>query len=323
VFNHKIIAFAVSVAVTLGFIYVLLTDQVITDLRVLLPQVDPPYVIAAFCVGPVVQYLRAWRFSHLIHGAGLPTFPLYRIATYLVFFNYLLPFRTGELSFPLMVKRTLNVNFVTGLGILLISRAIDFIFLIGVGALVAMVILDPGFGVQSLSRMVLAIAVIFVVTAPFLSNIVKGRFLKFMERWRSIYDKILQLAQALEQINTAKSYFHFLGLTLLIWMLQFLLSFFCLRAVVPEVGILPAILAGVAAMLALSLPINGVAGIGPIHAVWALTLRATDIDWSAGIASAVVFHVVAVAGAAILTGVVTFVPYGYAFARQLWRRLDR
>ena len=93
--RRQVVTTLFSLAITGGVLYLLLTDQVVADLRALLPQVDLRYIAAALGVGPIIQYLRAWRFTRLLWprdaAAGRPTMAMYRVSTFLLLFNYLLP----------------------------------------------------------------------------------------------------------------------------------------------------------------------------------------------------------------------------------------
>src|SRR5262245_59047987 len=101
----------------------------------LLAGAGPLPVLAAFALVALVQWLRAWRFAVMMTGRlALPGAALTRIAFQLNFWNFLLPLRLGELSYPVLMKRHLGYGLVHSTGVLLIARLFD---LATVGAILA------------------------------------------------------------------------------------------------------------------------------------------------------------------------------------------
>ena len=291
--RRQVVTTLFSLAITGGVLYLLLTDQVVADLRALLPQVDLRYIAAALGVGPIIQYLRAWRFTRLLWprdaAAGRPTMAMYRVSTFLLLFNYLLPFRAGELSFPLMVKQRFGVDLTSSVGVLVVSRVLDLLVIVATCAIAAVVVIIDRPGLVRLALAVAVAAVVALAVTPWLAG-VSQRFLPpLVGRWPKPAELLGRLLQGLHRIARARDYLPVLALTVTIWLLQFVFCLFCLRAVVDDAGYWQGMFAGATALLAWSLPINGVAGVGPVQAAWAFAAQLGGIDWSAGIASALLF----------------------------------
>ena len=82
-----------------------------------------------------VQWLRAWRF-HIMTSArpALPETALVRITFQLNFLNFVLPFRLGELSYPVLMRRAYGQPLLSAAGVLMLARLFD---LCTVGAILA------------------------------------------------------------------------------------------------------------------------------------------------------------------------------------------
>ena len=92
--------------------------------------------------------------------------------------------------------------------------------------------------------------------------------------------------------------------TTLIWVFLSLLYYWAARIALPELSYFQALLAATAASLSFALPINGVAGIGPMQAAWAYALASTGVAWDTGIASALICHSALLIGSILLSGLV-------------------
>src|SRR5258705_13393429 len=79
-----------------------------------------------FVLSAGVQWLRAWRFAIMTRGdLALPDAQLVRIAFQLNFFNFILPFRLGELSYPVQMRRICGQPLLSAAGVLILARLFD------------------------------------------------------------------------------------------------------------------------------------------------------------------------------------------------------
>ena len=86
----------------------------------------PAPLLFALLLVPLIQWLRAWRFGLMMSGSPQrPERLLIRTAVLLNLFNYLLPFRVGEASFPILMKRHYGMDYSRAAGILILVRLMD------------------------------------------------------------------------------------------------------------------------------------------------------------------------------------------------------
>jgi hypothetical protein len=122
-----------ALAVSAVCLWFLLTPQIVASFARVLAQASPLPLLAAFALVALVQWLRAWRFAVMMTGRlALPGAALTRIAFQLNFWNFLLPLRLGELSYPVLMNRHLGYGLLHATGVLLIARLFD---LAAVGAI--------------------------------------------------------------------------------------------------------------------------------------------------------------------------------------------
>lgn len=292
----------VSIVVSAALIALLLRGETLGDVRRILPEIRWEYAVAAILVGPLVQYLRAWRFERLMFGkAGAPTFAMFRITTYLNFFNYVLPFRIGEASFPVLMKREYGESFANTLGLLLLVRVGDLIIVIGLGGL-ALMITGPKLTV-ALGGALLAGALVMLgglLVMPVSAAGALGR--RLGSHAELFLSGLLSLSRQRDRLP-------FVLLTTALWLVQFAASYLCLLAFGAGFDYLQGIIAGAAATLSFSLPINGIAGIGPAQAAWAYALDILGVDFGLAVGSAILFGVVIFVSITAQTVLVTLAHY--------------
>jgi len=80
----------------------------------------------AFAVYIANYILRTFRFQELIYTQKAPFLQLMGVTSLYGMFNYLLPARTGEISYLVLLNRRLNVSLVESTSTLLASRFLDF-----------------------------------------------------------------------------------------------------------------------------------------------------------------------------------------------------
>ena len=104
----------------------LVSDPVVVAFTAALHRARIWDLAAAWALFPIIQWLRAWRFSLLITGrVEGSSWRMFAITSRLLLFNYLLPFKLGEISFPLMAQRTFGIDFLRATGVLIVVRVMD------------------------------------------------------------------------------------------------------------------------------------------------------------------------------------------------------
>ncbi len=292
-----------AAAVTAAALYFLLTDAVVAALAAAVDNADLPRLAAALALVPLIQWLRAWRFGVLISGRlAMPDRDLIGIAALLNMFNFVLPFRIGEASFPIMMKRARGLGFARSTGILILVRLMDLCATTAILFGGAAAIYDAP--VHGWSRPAFvgaaAAAAVALLALPASGLIVHDgttRLLRSMPRALTLLDHLLSGATTLRRPPQQAA---MAALTLAIWGLHSLIAFLAATAAVPGLPFPEVMVAGAAANLAFALPISGIAGLGPAQAAWATALRLAGEAWEPAIVSALSGYAVVLAGAVIL-----------------------
>ena len=288
-----------TLAVSAACLWLLLTPEVVASLARLAIQADPLPVLAAFALVALVQWLRAWRFAVMLTGRlALPGVALTRIAFQLTFWNFLLPLRLGELSFPVLMQRRLGYGLLHSGGVLLLARLFD---LATVGAILlgAAAALDvwPGTG-----RALLALGALGLGLAP-LGLAVGGLALRpHLARLPRVGDAVSRLTAGFEAIGGYGAGLAAVGLSLGVWLLFGLAAVLVAGAMVATVSPAAAMLGAAAGNVAFALPINGIAGIGPPQAAWVAATTWVGVPWDDAVVSALALHAVVLANAIVCGG---------------------
>ncbi len=155
--KNKKILFLIAILVLLVFIYILKVKYGLDSFEKIL-NVDLKYLITAFFLYYLTYIFRAFRFFLIIE---LDFLALFQATSYQTFLNNLIPFRLGELSFPLFLKKYYNFDFGKSTYWLVIMRFFDLFSLFMLGTL---------FYFKAYRSLLLLVFSIFIVVAYFVSN---------------------------------------------------------------------------------------------------------------------------------------------------------
>lgn len=293
---RRLLATAAAALLTGLSLWWLLTDDVTARIGPAIATADPLRLGLAFLTFPVVQWLRAWRFHLLLRGdPGRPELPLLGISFRLVFFNFVLPFKLGELSFPVMARTTLGVDYAHSLGVLACARLLD---LVVVGALItacAALLVDLPAALQALLIAVLALLLIFPPLAFGHGHLL----LRLTTSRPRVHDLLERLLFGFSSLRSPPLRALVMGQTFLIWLAHALLGWLAASAVI-RIGIGEAIFAAASSNLAFAIPATAIAGLGPPQAAWVAALDLTGLPFEAAVVSALTGYAV------ILTAVLAF-----------------
>lgn len=252
----------------------------------------------AFALVPVIQAFRAWRFTLLATGrAKLPSPAMFGVAVRLVFFNFVLPFKLGELSFPVMMRRAFGTAYGRAAGILVLARLLD---LCAVGAILlaaAALLLNPaatGWSAAVVGGAALAAAALPVLVLETLDPL--RRLLQWTPRLLPLFDQLTFGAAMIRPFGRRGLA---LALTLGIWVGHVAVAFLVSTAVA-DIPLLVAAMAGAASNLAFALPIPTIAGLGPPQAAWAAAMSAAGVGWETAVSTGLICHGLLTAGVLLL-----------------------
>jgi uncharacterized membrane protein YbhN (UPF0104 family) len=304
----SLIKTALAALVTAVTLWLLIDAEVWHTLRTLVPGADIARLLAALALTPTLPLLRAWRFNLLLWGqGGVPPYALYRVTTFLAFFNYLLPFKAGELSFPVMMGRAYGTPIAEAIGSLVLVRALDLLTVLVIGGVLAHLLFNTGGALGVLTAPVAAIAAVATVVLPVAVGAFSTTGRRLLASLPRLQGILIRLETGMRCPGGFGHYLRVVGLTWVIWGVQIAIAHLSLSAVA-QVGPWDAALGAAAATLSFSLPINGVAALGPMQAAWALTLQALGHSWGIAVSSALVWHAVMLGGNVSLSALVALIP---------------
>jgi hypothetical protein len=245
----------------------------------------------------LIQVLRAWRFELMAFpGSRGPSQRMVRISVHLMALNFALPFKLGELSFPLLMKGAFAVPLARATGILLLARLFDaggiLAILLAMGAL----LLPPGMPAWA-SALLLAAALATALAPPALASLAPRLRAWAARPHRPILDRLLAGTACLE---TMPHRLQALALTLATWAAHGAVGWLATTAIAPEVALPAAVLAAAAANAAFALPVPTVAGLGPPQAAWVAAMTFAGVDFETAALSSLLSHVMLLATLAAL-----------------------
>ena len=295
---RRALSLALGIAIAAVAIWYLVTPEIVRELKTVAATANWPALALATIIGALVQWLRAWRFAVMTNGTpALPGTALVQIAFRLNFLNFVLPFRLGELSYPVMMRRAYGQPILSGAGVLLLARIFD---LCSVGAILLAMAATLGLaGAPGLDASLWAGAALLALTpvALVLGAQELSRRLAASARGRRL-PAVLQAALGALAAHTAQ--LTAIGLSFCIWLTFGALAMLAANAVA-RVPAAVALLGASAGNLAFALPINGIGGLGPSQAAWVGAVRLAGLPWTDAVISAFAVYA-ATLSAAILFG---------------------
>lgn len=193
--------------------------------------------------------------------------------------NNLLPMRTGEVAFPVLIKRYFGIGVVESSSHLLLYRLLDLVALLSIA------------GVMALwqSNQMISIA-IMLVTLFGLLMFDRGKRLLVWLLGRFSSPKLAKLAQAFSDLPTRGGHFGAIVLTTYAVWLTKLLAFLGVVLQLSQLTLAQAVTSVAIADLSSILPIHGVAGSGTFEAAFVLAGKLYAIDTTALLKVAVQLH---------------------------------
>lgn len=296
---NRSVSVVLAVAVTAVCLWFLLTPDVLQSLRRIGTDAKPLPIVAAFLVCTLVQWLRAWRYSMMtsVH-LNLPDAAMVRIACQANFLNLALPFRLGELGFPVLMQRRYGIGFLHATGVLLLARLFD---LAAVGCILLASAWSLGI-IPGALKLVAAVGALVLAVAPF-GVALAGRALRPHLVRLPYVGKIAEpLSAALDALGDARTRMAVVAVGFAIWLALAWMAVLVADAVVDTASAMAAVLGGAASSVAFALPINGIAGIGPTQAAWVAATVQAGVPWDDAVISALALHAVVLVNAVVLGG---------------------
>lgn len=289
-----------SLSITIAFLFILNRNfgerAVFREIyfKFISDSITRTYLLIGFSLMLVIQYLRSLRIACLVNGKfKLPSLNLFKVSCYHSFLNSVLPAKIGEASLPLFLAKDFNVELLRGATILVVLRIYDLGF-VAIFGLVGILFFDSGFeslfGLRKIAlRFILFLTIVLVLVFPYF-------VLPFLSRLGLRFQKLGAVEIVLRQIcqlNLARWLLLITGLfTLTLYAIYFLVSLPFLPFLKWQHGALGAAVGSVS----LSLPINGLANIGPMEAAWAGLLKVLGYDLQKAVLAGLAIHFVLLMG---------------------------
>lgn len=290
----KVRAMVIAILVTLVFFVWIAFSTDWQDIWPLLRDADMTLIGLAALLSMPVQWLRARRFKLMLKINDKKDWPMFRVAGMLVVFNTLIPFRLGELSFPLLVHHRFGISKAYALGVLTFVRFFDLALVFLLLSLFTLLTFAMA-KFQSLALLTGATAIAAMGVMLFFSDSVYSKVRRITGQG-VVSDLINRVAEGAASLDR-QHHFLFLAYALAIWLLLGAMLTLAAMAVIPSLSLVQGYFAATASNIAFALPINGVASLGPAQVAWAEALRLNDYPYQLAIASALAVHV------AVLTGI--------------------
>lgn len=287
--GRRLASTLLAIAVSAAVLWWLLTGGILNELVKALTKATfwPLALGGLFAI--IIQMIRAWRFAILTTGSlALPSWTMIGIATKLVLFNFLLPFKLGELSFPLMMKRAYGTPLGEGAGILILCRLLDLGVVGAIILLTAAWLLDPM--IHGWSPVLVSTLGVIALMAPPLMTDCLPWFRHLTARWPRIDHLADQISRGAVMARPLPQRLFIATLTLSIWIAHAVIAWLTAMAIGAGLSFLPMAMASASSNLAFALPISGVAGLGPPQAAWATMLHLAGHGWAPAITSALLCH---------------------------------
>lgn len=296
--RKRLLSVAAAAAVTAATLAFLLEAETLAALRQALSEARLVPFVAAVLLSGLVQWLRAWRFA--VMGSGelaLPRATLFGIACQVNLFNFLLPFRLGEVSFPVLMRLRLGQPIAVSSGVLILARLFD---LVTVGAILLGTAAVLRVGGEGLA-LPLGVAAALLALTPF-ALIEIGRVPPPSRLPGRLASVASQATLVLRHLRAHRAGLAAVGLSFLVWAVFGALAYCAARAVSGDLGLVQAMFGAAATNLAFALPINGLAGLGPAQAAWAAAVNQTGVGWTEALATALAVYAAALCGAVLFGG---------------------
>jgi len=260
-----------------------------------LKHVDLLWLGAALVIFSINYALRTLRFLTLLHAPELSVRKLAGVTTVYGMFNYLLPAKSGELTYVVLINRYLPIDIPHAAATLISARFFDF----GVIALVLPVVLVAFYRVFPGTMIQASILYLVIVSGAVVGLLVYLR----RSRPRSSQSGWSKMVQGLRIIDQRRQYPDLLVLTGGIWLCVYT-NFYC---IVASIGYEPSFIQMIVVSIILVpltlLPVQGVANIGTHEAAWVAAFSLFGEPLETSLRIAVTTHVVLFVFVLILGGV--------------------
>lgn len=266
-------------------------------------------VLGALLFLAAVQWFRAWRFTVLVTGeVRAPSAALVRVVLQLLLSNYLLPFKLGEVAFPVLMRRAFGTDIGHAVGHLLLARAFDFAIVVGLMLIAA----AAAGGIGPFASAPLAALGLLSLMSPVVLVVVLAHLRDRLLHRSSVVQRLTEGAATARPPELLVA---LTGFSIAIWASHIAAAILVCAAVAPAVDLAAIAMGNAASHLAFALPVPSIAGLGAPQAAWVAALNLIGVEWSLATTLAIVSHSVLLL-AVVLLGVAALLPWPGDAARR-------
>ncbi|MBI5189478.1 MAG: flippase-like domain-containing protein [Nitrospirae bacterium] len=277
----------------------------------MLARLEPGFLVFCALAYSGVYLARALRFRALLAGEGIAFTDLLSVVSIHNLLNMLMPLRSGEVSFFLLLKKVSGVGYSKGAASLLLSRLYDlvtFFFLVAVfavselmrrdGQLVYLAVLYPVAGGLYL--------LLFRKLEPALSLLFRGldwaagAFGKERAFMRRASGHLSGFRTELASMTSDAGTVRIAACSLLVWLLNFWMFHEFVSSLEPGVSFFQSSIGSSGAVLTTMLPVNSPGSVGTLEGGWTLGYVLAGVDKNAALASGILMHVFVIAFGTVL-----------------------
>ncbi len=239
----------VSLIILSIFIYFLVEYNVFSKLNEILNRLSPIYLSLSLIIYIFTYFLRAKRFT--LFFPEIKTLDLSAVMAVHTFFNNLLPFRSGEASFPIILKKLFSVEGVISSATLLVARLFDLLSLSILFALSTVFI-----SFQNKKLLLISVFSFFSILLIIFIGF------KLLRRFKNRFSITFTLFGFFSNFNSKRNLTLVFTYSILNWIFKFLSFFFILKAGGINISFPKTIFAATFGELTTVLPVHSIGGFG-------------------------------------------------------------
>lgn len=263
---------------SLGLAVLLLKQVDLADFQQRMAQVNPLWLLTALAIYLLMNIFRALRYRALLGQDDLPLQKLVAITLYHNLWVRLLPFKIGELSYILLMRRHFGHSVAQGVSSLTVARLLELLMVM-LGGAFGLLLATTHFSGQTVLGVALLLVALGYLAALYFSGILL-RFVLPMLRWleRSlprfgtlILKQTTNLSVELDRLRRGGAFERALGASVVTYGASVAFNLVLLAALgIPVTAAL--ILAASIVILLEALPLTTISGLGIIEGGWTFGL---------------------------------------------------
>ncbi|TCK04525.1 lysylphosphatidylglycerol synthase transmembrane domain-containing protein [Phorcysia thermohydrogeniphila] len=243
----------IPVAVAVIFLYFLFKYGVFWKLKEIFSALRPEYLILSLLFYTSTYIFRALRFSVMF--PSIPVSELSAVMGVHTFFNNLLPFRSGEASFPIILKKLFGVDAAISSVALLLVRVLDVLSL-------SLLFSISAFVVATQKTELLWIPLL--ISVALLGALFVGA--KLLKKLKDKFSVVGMVFSFLQGFVSPSNLLRLSAFSLLTWLFKFISFFFILKAGGVELSFFQTTFASTFGELTSILPVHSIGGFGTYEA---------------------------------------------------------